>query len=486
MRKRCGDYRVRLSGTGVPRETELVSGVHFNFDEAHISDSLSLPLSGLEYDLARIGMGVYAVDRLIRKAGVADDRSPYRELELVLQVSDPDFWNAQSSLIAAILSFVDGDEWTLSFEGGAKPLDLPPFLWEPPVESGRVCLYSGGLDSSAGLAIRRAELIDDMFAVTAVHQPHQQQRVRRHHRRTALALGVGVTPVLSRTTLINPPRLDRQELSQRCRAFLFCSLAGAVASKIRAEQIEVFESGVGVLNLPPMTGMLWGGRATRGCHPKFMRMMGDLVSCVAGRRVRFTLPFKRWTKAEMVRRLAELGLGAAVADSVSCVHYPLRLGGRAKQCGLCPGCLSRRQAVLAAGVDVASEAEGFQHDILDPSCDRLPAEQLAFLREQVLQVADLHDLAADGSSPEILRRHLWTSGAVTLGDRAEDWAALLGRFRDEWIRVIALGRERGCRWATWIDGYDGRARREDRHGGVDERTNESGSEDLRGAACPVP
>jgi 7-cyano-7-deazaguanine synthase in queuosine biosynthesis len=485
VRKRCGDYCVRVRGTGVRPQMKLVSGVDFNLDEANISDSLSLPLNRLEHDLIRVGMGVYAVDRLVRRSDFGDDRPACRELELVVEVSDPDFWNTQSARISEILSFLDGGVWTLSFEGGAKPLYLPPFLWEPPVERSLVCLYSGGLDSTAGLAIRRAEVAGDLFAVTALHQPHQQKRVRSHHRRTATALGVGVTPVLSKTTLINPPRLDRQELSQRCRAFLFCSLAGAVASRVRAEEIELYESGVGVLNLPPMTGMLWGGRATRGCHPRFMRMIGDLVSCVAGRRVRFALPFKRWTKAEMVRRFAGLGLTPAIADSVSCVHYPLRIGGRAKQCGLCPGCLSRRQAVLASGVDIGLEADGFQHDILDVSCNRLPAERLAFLREQVLQVADLHELAADASSPEILRRHLSTSGAVTLADPAEDWAVLLGRFRDEWMRVIAIARERGCRWASWIDGY-GRGGREVRHGGTDERINESRSEELRGADCPVP
>ena len=191
-------------------------------------------------------------------------------------------------------------------------------------------------------------------------------------------------------------------------------------------------------------------------------------------------------RLSMVRRALDLGDDFAVLDSVSCVHYPLRVRGQPKQCGLCLGCLGRQQAALAAGLDITSQTEAFQHDMFDPNCAGLPTEQLAFLREQLLQIGDLHELTVDGSRPEILRRHLSASGAVTLGDRAEDWTALLTRFRDEWMQVIAFGRDRGCQWAKWIDGYDRAGGRETGHGGIDERTSEPGSKELRRAACAIP
>jgi hypothetical protein len=152
----------------------------------------------------------------------------------------------------------------------------------------------------------------------------------------------------------------------------------------------------------------------------------------------------------MVRRFVELGLGDLVSDTVSCVHYPLRISGKAKQCGLCPGCLGSRQAVLAAGM--MGETGIFEHDILDPRIRELQPDQLAHLRQQLLQMGDLHELAVDGSRPQILRRHLAISGALTTSDRAEDWTSLLGRYRDEWMKVVQLGQERGCHWANWLGG----------------------------------
>lgn len=424
MRDRRARFRLLVRGSGVPSAAELISGVHFNLGEARLAESLYLPLRPLECDLVRLAMGIYATDRLIRKKPAEDERAAYRELELVIQSGTPDFWNSKADLIRRILNFLSEDSWHVSFTRGPHSLSLPPFLLDPPVECSSVCAYSGGLDSCAGLGIQLGKRHENIFAVTALHQPHQKCRVVNHHQRMMRHLGPKLASVMSKTTLIRPPRLDQQELSQRCRSFLFCAIAGAVASRVRAQNVWLLENGVGVLNLPLMTGMLWGGRTTRGCHPHFLRMMSELITAVAERPITFSLPFRRSTKAEMVAQLAGLGLCELIEQTVSCVHYPVRKKGSAKQCGLCPGCLGHRQAVLAADLNVDA---GFEVDILDPQCDKLPPEALGFLRAQVLQVADLHELTSDGTKPKILAQHLTGSAAATLADPAEDWVRLLGR-----------------------------------------------------------
>ena len=44
-------------------------------------------------------------------------------------------------------------------------------------------------------------------------------------------------------------------------------------------------------NLPLMAGMLDRGRATRGAHPTFLRLMSKFSTLVMGKDVNFTLPF---------------------------------------------------------------------------------------------------------------------------------------------------------------------------------------------------
>ena len=66
-------------------------------------------------------------------------------------------------------------------------------------------------------------------------------------------------------------RMSNQEQSQRSRAFLFAAVAAVVAQASKVSDVEVFENGVGAINLPLMTGMLAGGLATRGAHPTFLK-----------------------------------------------------------------------------------------------------------------------------------------------------------------------------------------------------------------------
>ena len=90
-----------------------------------------------------------------------------------------------------------------------------------------------------------------------------------------------------------------------------------------ASKVEMYENGVGAANLPPMTGMLVGGRMSKSSHPAFLRAMTELVSRVAERPIAFELPFATRTKAEMVRTLREDGLTKLANATVSCIHFPL-------------------------------------------------------------------------------------------------------------------------------------------------------------------
>src|SRR5690606_29891616 len=119
-------------------------------------------------------------------------------------------------------------------------------------------------------------------------------------------------------------RISLQERSQRSRAFLFYATAAVIAQACEIENIEVFENGVGAINLPLMTGMLAGGLATRGAHPTFLKLMSQLASAVAEKPIRYSLPFATQTKAEMLAPLKAHRLDSWAQLSRSCVHTSWR------------------------------------------------------------------------------------------------------------------------------------------------------------------
>ena len=79
---------------------------------------------------------------------------------------------------------------------------------------------------------------------------------------------------------------------------IFMSVAGIVAHSVAAAQIEVFESGVGSINLPIINGAA-DYRTTRSTHPHTLRLMSDLVSRVNESPTRFVLPFAHLTHKQI-------------------------------------------------------------------------------------------------------------------------------------------------------------------------------------------
>jgi len=342
---------------------------------------------------------------------------------------------------------VSDDFWTFRFAQAADAVATLP-LFPRPIQVPMICLYSGGLDSAAGLARRLRVSTQPVISVTACHQPGQRKRVREQLATLRQRYGRDLYPLMVKTALVNPPLMKEQELSQRCRAFLFLALGGAVASLCGGSDVEVYESGVGALNLPPMAGMVSGGRTTKGCHPEFLRMMSDIVSDVAERRITFSLPFKEMTKAQVVTALGEDGLSSLASETVSCVHFPLREVGSAKQCGVCMGCIGRRQAMLAGGV--GEKAEQYKFDLFGnaKNANRIPTEELTPLKAMLFQVADLAELSDDGHKPDLFRRYLFGTGVLARNEPVRSWVEVMRRYRDEWRRLVRDANARGIEWSA--------------------------------------
>jgi hypothetical protein len=241
----------------------------------------------------------------------------------------------------------------------------------------------------------------------------------------------------------SPERLSKDEESQRSRSFLFCSAAAVLAVLVEAQAIEMMEGGIGAINWPLMAGMV-GSKATRSSHPTFLRRFSRLLQLVTDRDLRVDLPHRDLTKAELVSSLHEAGLADIVTRTASCVHYPLR-DSLAKQCGTCPACIFRRQALLVAGID--EPVESYKHDLFGRTDNDAPDENLhAFL----MQVDKLSTLDHSDEVPRLLVRHLRSTEVISDSRVPGAMIDLYRRYRQEWLLLVKRGLRADWKWSRMM------------------------------------
>jgi hypothetical protein len=137
------------------------------------------------------------------------------------------------------------------------------------------------------------------------------------------------------------------ESSQRSRGLLFLAAGIATAWTLRHDRLQVFENGIGAVNLPYVHSQ-FGSQAAKAMHPRTLHMAQALASAVSGRPFRIDAPGMTATKAQLIRR-APAAADRALAGTVSCdTGFSARVPRHAP-CGTCTSCILRRQALHAAG-----------------------------------------------------------------------------------------------------------------------------------------
>jgi 7-cyano-7-deazaguanine synthase in queuosine biosynthesis len=416
----------------------LTAGEHFRlFPSRAVVDGIG-QLTARQVDLVRWAGAIHLADgRAKRLRQVNGHRRPVVEVELL----DPDFWERPetASLLKGCVDFLSGgDDWTFrprkdTITSHSQQRSLFAGVGPRPV----VCVYSGGLDSAAGLPARLVEDQGQEFLPVTVRYQSQRGRLVQEHfdllQSRGLAQPRQVRPLQVGAYTMND-RLRRdfgirlREVTHRCRPFLFLAVAGLVAHLEAVDVVEVYESGVGAVNLPLVSGGS-GWRTTRSTHPEFLRWMGELVSHVNGSAVRYRLPFLDRTKGEMVRRLAQMGLAELALKSVSCITHPLRRGHTQRQCGHCPACVFRRQAMWHAGI---REPDDFYlTDVFAGQAGERELRALTAFRQQSARLADL-----DGPEvPAFFRRHLFSTRIVSSDEELAPFVDLFRRYRLEWAAL---------------------------------------------------
>lgn len=313
------------------------------------------PVQQGNIDLFSIAAVVYAADRSVpRSVGRVNWTS--RSMALTIPVNDPEPWNDVARDLKALLDFLSGDAWELTFRRARVPqesVESNPF---PNAE--RAVLMSGGADSAIGAFLARFEtpehaLVSHVGATSI--SPVQRdiaERIRdllphgstQHHQQITFT---------RRKSQPNGYEFEN-EYSTRTRSFLFLALGLAIASVNRVP-LWIPENGFASLN-PPLGPDQLGSLSTRTTHPWFLDELSR-VAVRAGAYADITNPFADQTKGEMFRWLADKTGGDAAATFLSatnsCAYTNRRwLGVKAEQhCGTCFGCLMRRASFAAAGLE---------------------------------------------------------------------------------------------------------------------------------------
>jgi len=307
-------------------------------------------------DFLEIASYVFTADCSTQRGEWKDEKNeePWgRDLAFLIGVREPEFWEDPKikSLMQELLRFLSNDTYSFQF----VPLEKDRIAQTPYFEfrdqddwpfhkPDRVVMFSGGLDSLAGIVEAAAS---GGKSVLVSHRPVSTLDARQRKLFGEL-LKKYPGQLIHVPVWINKDERFGREPTQRTRSFLFAALGTLVAQSLDAQGIRFYENGVLSVNLPLAEETL-RARASRTTHPVTLRLLSLLSAAVTERELLIDNPFLFKTKAEVVQILAKHDQTDLIALSCSCSHLMFQ-SSKKRHCGQCSQCIDRRFAVAGAGL----------------------------------------------------------------------------------------------------------------------------------------
>ena len=348
----------------------------FWMDDQRLSRAFCQALPANLADLLDVVMAVYAADRRsprdFKRASAGQ-----RSISVRVGVRNPGLWATTEIAheLGELLYWLSEDKWFFEFakrQAAPSSAESERFLFQlPPEPPVTVSLFSGGLDSLAGLVAhdqKGSGGTDVLVSGYTHHRLAHQQRLQVDFIRSARRHdGLPTEPTEIRHVAvpfgIRKPLGHQEEKSQRTRALVFLTLGVATTLQAGTDTLWVYENGVGALNLPLNETQL-GIDNYRGVHPRSLMLAQDFLSLALDQPVHLRNPFLFSTKAQMCKSLVGSGIADAVSHTVSCDGFPQRIRNQPSQCGRCTSCILRRQSLQASGLEQFDR--GYRYDVLRP------------------------------------------------------------------------------------------------------------------------
>ena len=299
-------------------------------------------------DLLRVAMAVFQADRLSPRTlpgsrELDRDLAWPRTVDLLVELEDAARWQAVTDHLADLLWFLTDDTWHVEFRSPNRRSAYQQSLFPEPIPDGaELALFSGGLDSMAGLWARNRREKTTFVAVSVSGNPIRRD-VQRCSVESLRKLGADVRWIALQQHLAGGKKLEN---SQRTRGFLFYCVGAAVSSTLHLPSVHTYESGPGAINLP-MNEAQVGAQNTRANHPGTLLRLEQLFSKTLNVSPELRMPFSFHTKGEVCRAAGE-ELRVLVQRAISCDEGERAKPNRYEHCGLCTSCILRRAAIYAA------------------------------------------------------------------------------------------------------------------------------------------
>ena len=322
-------------------------------------------------DLLELAAYVYCADRMRSRGSknAVEYHAWARSFHFVVKVRDYDFWRRSdvSAYLSQALQFMTGDrEYRFSFQPGHSTPRTGLFDDEQfRIDNSQdldVALFSGGLDSLAGV-LNHLETTGEQVCLVS----HQSQpgTVRTQRQLVAALKDHYPGRVFHYKFECHLRGIRAVEETQRSRAFLYTSIAFAIAQAYGQDGFSVYENGITGINFPRRADLA-ESRASRTTHPRTIYHLKQLFSLLGGCEMQIHLPFLWTTKTDTLALLRSGQHPELIPSSVSCSKTFQNLG-QATHCGGCSQCVDRRFAAYASKADDIDDSGIYANDIISTS-----------------------------------------------------------------------------------------------------------------------
>jgi 7-cyano-7-deazaguanine synthase in queuosine biosynthesis len=292
-------------------------------------------ISSVAADLLDVAAAVFRCERLLKVPG---STNRYTVFQLSMPLRNPRAWTGGAATsLAQALEILGNAKWSFSFSSASVPIPDHTMASKGKTKD-RVVLFSGGLDSTCGLAVQGRESDKTLLNSYYTRQKRKQSEI-------ATALGYKDHVQWRLAPQSGPGR------SFFYRSFYFLSLAAVVAQSWRIRRLTQFETGILAYAVPPSP---WYAM-TKHAHPKFLSIASRLYEQLfGGGPWMIENPFMNLTKREEVaaavrcvgsRKASELFMKTETCWSQWACH----VHGLGKKpgvpCGVCIPCIIRRTAL---------------------------------------------------------------------------------------------------------------------------------------------
>jgi hypothetical protein len=344
----AGCHRVELDSVGQNRNVKI------QFED--VARKLRQNISPRLMDFLEIASYVFTADCSTLRGKWTDEKreEPWgRDLTFVIAVREPEFWATPrlKGLMQEVLRFLSNDSYSFQFVPSAADRNhqTPYFDFEdqhkwPFHKPDRVLMFSGGLDSLAGIVDTAAS---GGKAILISHRSVSTLSARQKRLFVELQKRFPGQLIHLPVWIYKDENLGR-ESTQRTRSFLFAALGTLVAQSIDAGGMRFYENGVLSVNLPVAEEVL-RARASRTTHPLALHLLSQLAAAIVERELPIDNPFLFKTKTEVVQILSSHNATDLIAQTCSCSHLMFQ-SGETRHCGGCSQCIDRRFAMAGAGL----------------------------------------------------------------------------------------------------------------------------------------